>query len=44
MIGAYRNDELGRLVGAMCDGTITADDTGQLDALLTRRRRGAPIL
>ena len=36
MIGAGRNDELGRLVGAMCDGTITADDTGQLDALLTK--------
>ena len=35
MIGADRNDELGRLVGAMCDGTITADDTGQLDALVT---------
>ena len=35
MIGAGRNDELGRLVGAMCDGTITADDTEQLDALLT---------
>jgi hypothetical protein len=25
MIGAYRNDELRQLVGAMCDGTITAD-------------------
>ncbi len=36
MIGADRNDELGRLVGAMCDGTITADDTGQLDAVLTK--------
>ena len=34
-MGQDRNDELGRLVGAMCDGTITADDTGQLDALLT---------
>jgi FecR protein len=36
MIGAYRNDELRRLVGAMCDGVITAEDTGQLDALLTK--------
>jgi FecR protein len=36
MIGMTRNDDLGRLVGAMCNGTITADDTGQLDALLTR--------
>src|SRR6267142_6574408 len=36
MSGAFRNDELGRLVGAMCDGTITAEDTGQLDALLTK--------
>ena len=35
MIGADRNSELGRLVGAMCDGTITADDAGQLDALVT---------
>jgi hypothetical protein len=33
---AFRNEGLGRLVGAMCDGTITADDTGQLNALLTR--------
>jgi hypothetical protein len=31
-----RNDELGRLVGAMCDGTITADDTRALDSLLTK--------
>jgi hypothetical protein len=36
MIGAYRKDEVVRLVGAMCDGTITSDDTGQLDALLTK--------
>ena len=35
MSNTYRNDELGRLVGAMCDGTISADDTGQLDSLLT---------
>ena len=44
MIGADGNDELGRLVGAMCDGTITADDTEQLDALLTKDRRSASIL
>src|SRR3954469_8358999 len=36
MIGAYRKDEVVRLVCAMCDGTITSDDTGQLDALLTK--------
>ena len=36
MSGAFRNDGLGRLVGAMCDGTITADDTGQLNALMTQ--------
>jgi hypothetical protein len=36
MIGTDQSDELGRLVGAMCDGTITADDTGHLDALLTK--------
>ena len=35
MSGTYQNGELGRLVGAMCDGTISADDTGQLDSLLT---------
>src|SRR5215216_1150935 len=35
MIGADQKDKLGRLVGAMCDGTITADDAGQLDALVT---------
>ena len=40
----YRNDELGRLVGAMCDGTITADETGRLDSLLATRRRGAAVL
>ena len=38
MTGAGRSDELGRLVGAMCNGTITADDTGQLDALLLERK------
>jgi hypothetical protein len=36
MIGAGRNDELRRLVGVMCDGTITADDTARLDALLAQ--------
>jgi hypothetical protein len=36
MSGAFGNDGLDRLVGAMCDGTITADDTGQLNALLTQ--------
>jgi hypothetical protein len=35
MSGTYQNDELGRLVGAMCDGTISVDDSGQLDSLLT---------
>src|SRR6476660_2658898 len=35
MSGAFRDNALERLVGAMCDGTITADDTGQLNALLT---------
>ena len=35
MSGAFRDDALERLVGAMCDGTITADDTGRLNALLT---------
>src|SRR5438067_449622 len=34
MSSNYRNDELGRLVGTMCDGTITADETGRLDSLL----------
>src|SRR5690348_5879308 len=34
MIGASWNEELGRLAGAMCNGTITADETGQLDQLL----------
>ena len=28
--------ELGRLVGAMCDGAVSADDTEQLDLLLER--------
>ena len=36
MIGADQNDELRRLVGAMCDGTISAADAGQLDVLLTQ--------
>src|SRR6187401_1884769 len=36
MIGAYRNEDLGRLVGGMCNGTITADETIQLDGLLTK--------
>src|SRR6478752_4234556 len=35
MSSEYRNGELGTLVGAMCDGTITADETGRLDALLS---------
>src|SRR4029078_11224625 len=35
MTGAGWSDELGRLIGAMCDGTIAADDARQLDALLT---------
>src|SRR5215212_3408937 len=39
MIGADRNDEVVRLVGAMCNGTITADDTGQLDAVLTENEQ-----
>jgi hypothetical protein len=30
----YRNGELCQLVGAVCDGTITADETGRLDTLL----------
>ena len=30
-----RDEEIIRLSGAMCDGTITADDAAQLDALLT---------
>jgi hypothetical protein len=34
MIGANWNKELGGLVGAMCNGTITAAETGQLDELL----------
>jgi hypothetical protein len=34
MIGASWNEELGRLVGAMCNGTITADETVELDQLL----------
>jgi hypothetical protein len=38
MNGANRNDELGRLVGAMCNGTISADDSGQLESLLTNDR------
>jgi hypothetical protein len=33
-----RNDELGRLVGAMCNGTISADESRQLDSLLTSDR------
>src|SRR3954453_8816309 len=36
MIGADRKDELERLIGAMCDGTITIEDTGLLDALVTK--------
>ena len=36
MIGRAQKNDLGRLVGAMCDRTITAGDAGQLDALLTR--------
>ena len=32
---AQRDEEMIRLAGAMCDGTITADDAAQLDALLT---------
>src|SRR6478672_1080957 len=35
MTGARWSDELGRLISAMCDGTIAADDARQLDALLT---------
>ncbi len=35
MTETYPNNELGRLVGSMCDGTITADDAVQLDLLLT---------
>ncbi|HEX5471826.1 MAG TPA: FecR domain-containing protein, partial [Lacipirellulaceae bacterium] len=35
MSGALRKDDLGRWVGAMCDGTISDEDMGQLDSLLT---------
>ncbi|HVT27691.1 MAG TPA: FecR family protein [Lacipirellulaceae bacterium] len=35
MTGTFRNDELVRLVGAMCDGTISASDAEQLDSLIT---------
>ncbi len=35
MSNAFEKDELGRLVGAMCDGTISAADVEQLDLLLT---------
>ena len=33
---ADRDAELTRLIGAMCDGTITADEAAQLDSRLTR--------
>ncbi len=36
MSGTYHKDELGRLIGAMCEGNITADDAGQLDSLLAK--------
>src|SRR4051794_27737875 len=39
MIGANPSDDVVRLVGALCDGTITSDDTGQLDALLTKNEQ-----
>ena len=32
---ADRDAELTRLIGAMCDGTITADEAAQLDSRLT---------
>ena len=36
MIGASWDEELGRLVGAMCNGAITADDTERLDHILVQ--------
>src|SRR2546423_1195564 len=32
------NGELGVLIGAMCDGTITADESGRLDTLLASNK------
>ena len=34
---ADRDEELTRLIGAMCDGTITADEAAQLDSRLIAR-------
>ena len=35
MIDERSNDELDGLLSRLCDGTITADDAGRLDALLS---------